>query len=205
LTTWWSPARCATYFGDIVRPDGYGRWTQNNTTIEWFLEYDFGTETLTRLADKLHDYHQLALRTTVTTPLLIWLPTTRRDTTARHALTTALTALDHPPLLPIATTATAITDPTRAPDPSAPRSRPTAPAPPPAPAHPYPTPTPPAPPHTPPAPPAPSTPTPPPTPAAAHVDRLPPASTEPRRPRHPSRLRRLPTRCGRTAPRLPRS
>ena len=123
LAAWWSPTRCATYFGDIVRPDGYGRWHQNNTEIEWFLEYDFGTEPLAKLASKLHGYHQLALTTDLTTPLLIWLPTTRRETTARRALETALTALDHPHLLPIATTATD-TSPARRTDATTARWRP---------------------------------------------------------------------------------
>jgi Replication-relaxation len=26
VTAWWSEARCARHFGDLVRPDGYGRW-----------------------------------------------------------------------------------------------------------------------------------------------------------------------------------
>jgi Replication-relaxation/Helicase HerA, central domain len=48
--------RCTRHFGDHVRPDGYGRWTDNGTTVERFLEYDFGTEDLGRLAAKLTGY-----------------------------------------------------------------------------------------------------------------------------------------------------
>ncbi len=29
-----------------VRPDGYGRWTDNGRTVPFFLEYDTGTEPL---------------------------------------------------------------------------------------------------------------------------------------------------------------
>lgn len=54
LTAWWSETRCTRHFGDHVRPDGYGRWTDNDTDMEWFLEYDFGTEDLgTQLAARL--------------------------------------------------------------------------------------------------------------------------------------------------------
>ncbi|WP_446680334.1 replication-relaxation family protein [Amycolatopsis endophytica] len=50
LTAWWSETRCSRHFGDLVRPDAYGRWQQGDRQIEWFLEYDFGTEPLAKLA-----------------------------------------------------------------------------------------------------------------------------------------------------------
>lgn len=62
LTAWWSEARCARYFGDLVRPDAYGRWRQADREVEFFLEFDFGTEALPVLASKLAGYHQLACR-----------------------------------------------------------------------------------------------------------------------------------------------
>ncbi|MFE9748239.1 replication-relaxation family protein [Saccharothrix saharensis] len=104
LTTWWSERRCGRLFGDIVRPDAYGRWHEDRHQIEFFLEYDFGTEDLTTLARKLHRYENLAVATAITTPVLVWLPTTRRETTARHALTTVLAELDHAVHVPVATT-----------------------------------------------------------------------------------------------------
>ncbi|WP_275560571.1 replication-relaxation family protein [Streptomyces sp. 5-6(2022)] len=104
LTAWWSEARCHKHFGDIVRPDAYGRWRQHSTEIEWFLEYDFGTEPLSVVARKVSRYARLAATTGITTPVLLWMPSTRRENGARRALTAAMAALDEPSLVPLATT-----------------------------------------------------------------------------------------------------
>jgi hypothetical protein len=121
-TAWWSETRCTHLFGDVVRPDAYGRINDNNDrSIEWFLEFDFGTESLSTLAHKLAGYERLATTTGIATPILIWLPTARRETGARAALTRALHALDQPHLVPVATTATNTVAPDRAIDPSAER------------------------------------------------------------------------------------
>lgn len=104
LTTWWSELRCRRLFGDIVRPDAYGRWREDGHQIEFFLEFDFGTEDLGKLASKLSGYEKLATTTGITTPVLVWLPTHRRETTARRALAEALSQLDRPTLVPLATT-----------------------------------------------------------------------------------------------------
>jgi hypothetical protein len=104
LTAWWSETRCGRHFGDIVRPDGYGRWTQHGTTIEWFLEYDFGTERPDRVAAKLPRYAQLAATTGIITPVLIHLPSPRREAAIRRALTAAHAELDNPATVPLATT-----------------------------------------------------------------------------------------------------
>jgi hypothetical protein len=105
LTAWWSEARCTRHFGDLVRPDAYGRWHDLTTDVdlEWFLEFDFGTEALTVLASKLAGYEKLAAATGITTPVLVWLPTARREATARRALTETLEGLDRPALVPVAT------------------------------------------------------------------------------------------------------
>ncbi|MBB5801308.1 hypothetical protein F4560_001076 [Saccharothrix ecbatanensis] len=103
LTTWWSEKRCGRLFGDIVRPDAYGRWHEDGHRIEFFLEFDFGTEDLTTLSGKVRRYEKLATTTGITTPVLIRLPTTRRETTARQALSTALSELDRATLVPVAT------------------------------------------------------------------------------------------------------
>jgi hypothetical protein len=83
LTAWWSELRCDRLFGDMVRPDAYGRWREDGHQIEFFLEFDFGTEDLGKLGRKLHSYEKLATATGITTPVLVWLPTNRRGTTAR--------------------------------------------------------------------------------------------------------------------------
>ncbi|WP_322749364.1 MULTISPECIES: replication-relaxation family protein [unclassified Frankia] len=120
LTAWWSETRCLRAFGDIARPDAYGRWRPHDTDgeIEWFLELDYGTEPLTRLALKIGDYHRLAAATGITTPVLIWFPSAQREASARGALTAALDGLDQPATVPVATTAATLTpadplDPTR--------------------------------------------------------------------------------------------
>ncbi|MPZ79659.1 MAG: hypothetical protein GEV28_04370 [Actinophytocola sp.] len=112
LTAWWSAARCGRHWGDIITPDGYGRWREAGREVEWFVEFDFGTEQLSRLAAKLTRYERLATTTGITTPVLVWLPTTEREATARRALADAQRALDHPRRVPVATTnATTSADP----------------------------------------------------------------------------------------------
>ncbi|MFD3705802.1 replication-relaxation family protein [Nocardia sp. NPDC058658] len=105
LGQWWSQTRCQRLWGDLVRPDAYGRWSVGDTTIEFFLEYDLGTENLGQLTRKLHGYSELAESTAITTPLLIWLPTIRRETNARRALHEIWRSLDNPAAVPIATAA----------------------------------------------------------------------------------------------------
>jgi Replication-relaxation len=102
---WWSEARCARHFGDLIKPDAYGRWKAHGREIEFFLEYDFGTEQLDKLASKLHGYAALAAATGITTPLLVWLPTSRREATTRQVLTPAWQHLEDPRSVPLATAA----------------------------------------------------------------------------------------------------
>jgi hypothetical protein len=104
LTAWWSASRCGRHWGDIITPDGYGRWRENGRNIEWFVEFDFGTEQLSRLAAKLTRYERLAVTTGITTPVLVWLPTSEREATVRRTLAETLYGLDHPELVPMATT-----------------------------------------------------------------------------------------------------
>ncbi|WP_410660931.1 replication-relaxation family protein [Amycolatopsis sp. lyj-112] len=103
LAAWWSAARCGRHWGDIVTPDGYGRWQENGRDVEWFVEFDFGTEQLSRLAGKLARYERLADTTGITTPVLVWMPSAAREANARKALTEALRALDRPARVPVAT------------------------------------------------------------------------------------------------------
>lgn len=121
LATWWSESRCARHFGDLVIPDGYGRWrTGRDSTrreMEWFLEFDTGTESLTKVGRKLHGYAQLAESTGIATPVLVWLPTSRREAGARTALARVHAGLDDPAAVPVATAAADLLDPA-APHPS---------------------------------------------------------------------------------------
>ncbi|WP_436499533.1 replication-relaxation family protein [Actinokineospora sp. HUAS TT18] len=111
VVAWWSEYRCAKYFGDLTRPDAYGRWTSDDHEVEFFLEYDFGTEVLGKLAGKLAGYAALAAATGITTPLLVWLPTAKRETTARRVLHRAWRELDDPSLVPLATAAADLLNP----------------------------------------------------------------------------------------------
>ncbi|ALG14634.1 replication-relaxation family protein [Kibdelosporangium phytohabitans] len=111
LGAWWAEARCARHFGDLIKPDAYGRWTTDGRDIEFFLEYDFGTEALAKLAGKLAGYAALAAATGITTPLLIWFPSARREANARRLLHRFWRELDDPHSVPIATAAADLLNP----------------------------------------------------------------------------------------------
>jgi Replication-relaxation len=111
LTTWWSEARCGRHFGDLVRPDGYGRWRHHTIEIEFFLEIDLGTEPLSKVANKLTGYAELAAATAIATPVLVWLPTARREAGARRQLTRIWRDLDDPAAVPVATAAADLLNP----------------------------------------------------------------------------------------------
>ncbi|TYB40805.1 replication-relaxation family protein [Actinomadura chibensis] len=100
LDQWWSEQRCAAHWGDLARPDAFGRWTEPDPdgaprTLDFFLEHDTGTETLARVTRKLSGYADLAEATGTTTPVLIWLPSPKRETNLR--------ALLDAPEIPVAT------------------------------------------------------------------------------------------------------
>ena len=114
LTCWWSERRCAALWGDLARPDGYGQWTEQApggpVTADFFLEYDTGSENLHRVAAKLAGYRDLAARTGITTPVLFWLPTARREAGLRALLASTagrgpgMRAAGAIPGVPVATT-----------------------------------------------------------------------------------------------------
>lgn len=95
--TWWGEAYCHAQFEGLVNPDGIGVWQQHDRRVLFALEYDRGTETLTRLAGKLDGY--LLLETALGGPfwLLISVPGPRREAGARallsrHGLAVATTS-----------------------------------------------------------------------------------------------------------------
>jgi hypothetical protein len=100
LTEWWSERRCAREWGEVVRPDGYGIWTENRTALAFLVEYDNGTERLDRLAGKLDGYARLAEAAGHPNWVLFTFPGPRREAEARRVLA-------HPDI-PVATTARAI-------------------------------------------------------------------------------------------------
>lgn len=115
LEEWWSERRCAREWGEVVRPDGYGIWTEQHTTLPFLVEYDNGTERLDRLAHKLDGYARLAAAAGHPNWVLFSFAAPRREAEARRVLahpsvpvaTTARTdrtAADGPVWLPVAGT-----------------------------------------------------------------------------------------------------
>jgi hypothetical protein len=85
LDEWWPEHRCAVIWGDLIRPDGYGRWRDHGAETDFFLEYDTGSETTRRVAAKLPGYADLADATGITTPVLFWFPAPGREAGVRAA------------------------------------------------------------------------------------------------------------------------
>src|SRR6266545_8056466 len=85
LITWWSERQCTQRWGQVVRPDAYGRWRDGGLEVDFFLEYDRGTEELGRLLGKLDAYAELAVVSEIATPVLFWLPTVAREASFRKA------------------------------------------------------------------------------------------------------------------------
>lgn len=86
LVLWWSARRCAGAWGSFVRPDGYGVWSESDRRIAFLLEYDNGTETIARLAEKLDRYARLFAATGRRLPVLFAFPAPGREAEARRAL-----------------------------------------------------------------------------------------------------------------------
>lgn len=86
LLDWWPESSCVSLWGDTVRPDAYGRWRQDDHTIDFFLEYDTGSEPLDRVVRKLDGYAALTQATQVITPVLFWVQGERREANLRRKL-----------------------------------------------------------------------------------------------------------------------
>jgi hypothetical protein len=104
LLRWWPAAHCQLMGafaepGDDVhvctytptsRPDGHGIWAEQQHQVPFFLEYDTGAERpISRLADKLDGYGDLARVTGRIWPVLFWLPNPTRQRHLHHHLTQA--------------------------------------------------------------------------------------------------------------------
>ncbi|MBE1574800.1 replication-relaxation family protein [Amycolatopsis roodepoortensis] len=78
LRKWTPEAVTADACGGIVRPDGYGEYSDPHGTIGFFYEHDTGTETLDTLTDKITKYAELA-RSGIRRPVLFGLPSIARE------------------------------------------------------------------------------------------------------------------------------
>jgi hypothetical protein len=86
LSTWWGERYCTDRLGEVVRPDGLGVWQEGEVTVAFCLEYDRGSEQLSRLQKKAGDYARLEAGWGVGFWLLVVLPGPRREAGARLAL-----------------------------------------------------------------------------------------------------------------------
>jgi hypothetical protein len=95
LAEWWSERRCAAAWGQVVRPDGYGVWVEDDRRLPFLLEYDCGTERLARLQGKLPGYARLARAAKHPTWVLFCFTSPAREAAARKVL--------RHPVVPVAT------------------------------------------------------------------------------------------------------
>jgi hypothetical protein len=86
LAEWWPERRCVAEWGQVVRPDGFGVVRRGEALVEFFVEYDAGTETLARLAGKLDGYADLVRATGWSPWVVFWFPSPRREAEARKIL-----------------------------------------------------------------------------------------------------------------------
>jgi hypothetical protein len=86
LRTWRSERGCTAEWGDLVRPDGFGEWAEGGVDVQFFVEWDMGTERVERLAGKLPGYGDLAAVLGNAAWVLFAFPTPRRENAARSSL-----------------------------------------------------------------------------------------------------------------------
>jgi hypothetical protein len=93
LVRWLTEWECAQAIGatgpyarSALRPDGWGVWREGADRAEFFLEYDRGTEALSRLSAKLGAYASLEEDRGVAAWVLFAFESARREASARRAL-----------------------------------------------------------------------------------------------------------------------
>ncbi len=86
LTVWLSEKSCARRWGDIVRPDAYAHWQNDDRVLPFFLEYDTGSQPLARVEAKLTGYAAFGSTTGTRPALLIHTRTQSRDQAIRRRL-----------------------------------------------------------------------------------------------------------------------
>jgi len=89
LVEWLTESECAKWSGGIVRPDGLGVWEEGGAQVEFFLEYDRGTETLGRIVDKLRYYEKFEIERGASAWVLFMFESELRELRARDALSSA--------------------------------------------------------------------------------------------------------------------
>jgi hypothetical protein len=93
LVDWLTESEAARWTDGIVRPDAWGVWRETGLELEFFVEYDRGTETLARLEGKGRDYERFEIERGVTTWVLFAFTSPRREAKARARLVVATVPL----------------------------------------------------------------------------------------------------------------
>lgn len=83
---WWPEGRCAPWCGALVRPDARCVYAEDGSRLAFFLEYDRGTEPLSRLAGQVERYARLERDRGVSDWVLYVVPTARRERHVARAL-----------------------------------------------------------------------------------------------------------------------
>jgi hypothetical protein len=86
LADWMTAAEVARWCDRIAGPDAWGRWEECGLSVEFFVEYDRGTEPLGRLVDRLAGYERLESERGASAWVLFAFESARRERTARAAL-----------------------------------------------------------------------------------------------------------------------
>jgi hypothetical protein len=91
----WVPERTVRTADGWIRPDGYGVFLHPGGTLDFYLEYDRGTETTRQLANKLAGYIGIARDWTAQEPelfpcVLIVVPKRKRESVVAAAFSDAL-------------------------------------------------------------------------------------------------------------------
>ncbi|GAA1121087.1 replication-relaxation family protein [Nocardiopsis metallicus] len=80
-------AHCGEWGIGLPHPDGYGHWAEGDRSVEFFLEWDTGTETHRQLTRKMERYADFTGAAVRAVPWVLFVfPTPRRETNARGAL-----------------------------------------------------------------------------------------------------------------------
>lgn len=87
LTLWFSEHSCTRRWGDLVHPDAYAHWSDGETVLPFFLEYDTGSENLARVEAKLDAYAHFTTTTRARPALLLHTRTASREHALRQRLT----------------------------------------------------------------------------------------------------------------------
>ncbi|MFN2537866.1 MAG: replication-relaxation family protein [Mycobacteriales bacterium] len=108
LHRWLTESDCTGWCDGLVFPDAYGEWQDSERRVEFYLEYDRGSEHLGRLTAKLVGYERLETARGVSTWVLFTFLSPRREAHARRALTGTTIPVATATLLPSAPVHTAI-------------------------------------------------------------------------------------------------